>query len=308
MSGSRWVITPSWLSGSWRSFFYSSSVYSCHLFLSSAAVRSISFLFFIVPFFSWNVSSVANFLEEISSLSHSIVFLYLHWSLRKALLSLLALLWNSSPLSFASLLFAAICKASSEKHVSFLHFFFLGMVLILASYIMSQISIHSSSGTLSDLIIWIYFSLPVYNCKVFDLGLLEWSSGFPYFFQFKSEFSNKEFMIWGTVSTQSCFCWLYRASPCLAAKNIINLILVLTIWWCPCVESSLVCWKKVFAMTSAFSWQKPISLWPVSFCTPRPNLPVTPGVSWPPIFAFQSPIMKRTSFLDVGSRKTCRSS
>ena len=35
MSGSRWmwVITPSWLSGSWRSFLYSSSVYSCHVFL-----------------------------------------------------------------------------------------------------------------------------------------------------------------------------------------------------------------------------------------------------------------------------------
>ena len=30
MSGSRWVITPSWFSGSWRSFLYSSSVYSCH--------------------------------------------------------------------------------------------------------------------------------------------------------------------------------------------------------------------------------------------------------------------------------------
>ena len=37
MSGSRWVITPSWLSGSWRSFLYSSSVYSCHLFLISSA-------------------------------------------------------------------------------------------------------------------------------------------------------------------------------------------------------------------------------------------------------------------------------
>ena len=32
MSGSRWVITPSWLSGSWRSFLCSSSVYSCHLY------------------------------------------------------------------------------------------------------------------------------------------------------------------------------------------------------------------------------------------------------------------------------------
>ena len=47
-------------------------------------------------------------------------------------------------------------------------------------------------------------------------------------------------MIWATVSSQSCFCWLYRASPPLAAKHIINLILVLTIWWCPRVESSLV--------------------------------------------------------------------
>ena len=35
-------------------------------------------------------------------------------------------------------------------------------------------------------------------------------------------------------------------------------------------------------MTSAFSWQNSISLCPASFCTPRPNLPVTPGVSWLP--------------------------
>ena len=45
MSGSRLVITSSWLSGSWRSFLYSSSVYSCHLFLiSSASVRSHHFM------------------------------------------------------------------------------------------------------------------------------------------------------------------------------------------------------------------------------------------------------------------------
>ena len=72
------------------------------------------------------------------------------------------------------------------------------------------------------------------------LNWTEWSSGFPYFLQFKSEFGNKEFMIWATVSSWSCFCWMYRPSPFLATKNIINLILVLTIWWCPCVESSLV--------------------------------------------------------------------
>jgi len=114
------------------------------------------------------------------------------------------------------------------------------MVLIPASCTMSQTSIHSSSGTLSDLIPWIYLSLPLYSHRGFDLGIPEWSSGFPYFLQFKSEFGHKEFMIWATVSSQSCFCWLYRASPSLTAKNIINLISVLTIWWCPCIESCLV--------------------------------------------------------------------
>ena len=55
-SGSRWVITISWLFGSWRSFLCSSSVHSCHLFLiSSASVKSIPFLSFIVPIFAWNV-------------------------------------------------------------------------------------------------------------------------------------------------------------------------------------------------------------------------------------------------------------
>ena len=43
--------------------------------ISSASVRSISFLSFIVPIFAWNVPLVpSNFLEEISSLSHSIFF------------------------------------------------------------------------------------------------------------------------------------------------------------------------------------------------------------------------------------------
>ena len=37
-------------------------------------------------------------------------------------------------------------------------------------------------------------------------------------------------------------------------------------------------------MTSAFSWQNSITLCPTSFCTPRPNLPVTPGVSWLPTY------------------------
>ena len=77
MSGSRWVITPSWLSGSWRSFLYSSSVYSYHLFLiSSASVKLILFLSFIVHLGMKYSLGISDFLEEISSLSHSIVFLF----------------------------------------------------------------------------------------------------------------------------------------------------------------------------------------------------------------------------------------
>ena len=77
MSGFRWVITPSWLSGSWSSLLYSSSVYSYHLFLvSSASVRSIPFLSFILPIFAWNVPLVSLIFLKRSSLSHSIVFLY----------------------------------------------------------------------------------------------------------------------------------------------------------------------------------------------------------------------------------------
>ena len=119
MSGSRSVITPLWLSGSWRSFLYRSSVYSYHLFLiSSASVRSIPFLSFIEPIFAWNVP-----LASLIFLKRSLVFpillfssISLHWSLRKAFLSLLAI-WNSafkweylslSPLLLASL-FTAVC-------------------------------------------------------------------------------------------------------------------------------------------------------------------------------------------------------
>ena len=50
MSGSRWVMTTLWLSGSWRFFLYSSSVYSCHLFLIYfASVRPYHFFPLLCP-------------------------------------------------------------------------------------------------------------------------------------------------------------------------------------------------------------------------------------------------------------------
>ena len=57
-------------------------------------------------------------------------------------MSLLAILWNSvfsqvclslTPLPFTSLLFSAICKAPSDNDFAFLHFFFIGMVLVTTS-------------------------------------------------------------------------------------------------------------------------------------------------------------------------------
>ena len=146
------------------------------------------------------------------------------------------------------------------------------MVLIPVSCTILWTSVHSSSGTLSirysPLNLFLTFTvsgqvrsvaqscptlcdpinhsspgLPVHH-QLLEFVITEWSSGFPYFLQYKSEFLNKEFMICVTVSAWCSFCWLYRASPFLAAMNIINLISVLTIWWCPCVESSLVLLEK----------------------------------------------------------------
>ena len=66
------------------------------------------------------------------------------------------------------------------------------------------------------------------------------------------------------------------------------------IWWCRCC---LCCWKRLLAVTIVFSWQDSASRCLASFSTPQPKLPVTPVISWLPTFAFQSSMMKRTSFL-----------
>ena len=116
---------------------------------------------FIVPIFAWNISLVSPVFLRRSLVFPILLFssIYLHWSLRKAFLSLLAILWNSafrglylsfSPLLFTSLLFTAICKASPDCHFAFLHLFSMEMVLIPVFCTMSWTSVHSSSGTLSN--------------------------------------------------------------------------------------------------------------------------------------------------------------
>ena len=142
-------------------FLYSSSVYSCHLFLiPSISVRSLPLLSFILPIFAWNVSLVSSVFLKWSPVFPVLLFssISFHCSLKKSFLSLLAILWNSafrwvylslSHLLFASLLFSVICNISSDKHFAFLHFFFLGMVLVTASCTILRTSVHSSSGSQS---------------------------------------------------------------------------------------------------------------------------------------------------------------
>ena len=91
MSGSRWVITPSWLSGSWKSFCIVFCVFLppiLHIFCF-CKVHTISVVYCAI--FAWNIS-----LESLIFLKRSLVFpilllssISLHWSLRKAFLSLL---------------------------------------------------------------------------------------------------------------------------------------------------------------------------------------------------------------------------
>ena len=102
---------------------------------------------------------IPNFLEQLSSLSHSIVFLYFFaliakegflistcYSLKFCIQMGISLIFS---LAFHFSSFYSYCKTSSDSHFAFLHFFFSGMVLIPASCTISRTSIHSSSGTWS---------------------------------------------------------------------------------------------------------------------------------------------------------------
>ena len=151
-----------------------------HLFLISCSSASLPFLSFIMPIFAWNVPLVAPVFLKRTVVFPILLFssISLYYSL-KAFLSLLAILSNCafswmylylSPLLFTSLLSSAIHEASSDNHFAFLHFFFLGMVFVTASYTKLWSSVPSSSGTLPALIPWIYSSPPLYNYKGFNLG------------------------------------------------------------------------------------------------------------------------------------------
>ena len=98
---------------------------------------------------------ISNFLEEISSLSLVVVFLYFFALITEEgfLISLLFFATLHSDGYIFPFLFCLYLLFISQLFVrpdqTFLHFFFLGMVLIPVSCTMSQQSIHSFSGTLS---------------------------------------------------------------------------------------------------------------------------------------------------------------
>ena len=155
-------------------------MYSFHLFLiASTSTRSLSFMSLIVSIFGQNVPLIsAMFLKR------SLVFPLLlyssrftHYSLKKAFLSLHALLWNSAfswihlslyPLLFASLLSLAICKASSDDHFAFLLFFLFGVILFAASctiwlcinYFM-EVYLHSLFSTIPQAFLLCWFDSPI---------------------------------------------------------------------------------------------------------------------------------------------------
>ena len=102
---------------------------------------------------------ISNFLEKISSLSHSVVFLNFFaliaeegflisscYSLELCIQMLISLLFSFA-FRFSS--FHSYFKASPDSHFAFLHLFSMGVVLIPVSCTMSRTSFHSSSGTLS---------------------------------------------------------------------------------------------------------------------------------------------------------------
>jgi len=138
---------------------------------------------------------ISNFLEEISSLSHSTVLYFFDHLGRLSVspcysseLSVQMGISFFSFLPFVSLLFSAIWKTSSDNHFAFLYFFFLGMVLITTSCTILRNSVNSSAGILSDLIPWIYLSFLQYNCK----GLKSYLYGlvvFPTFFNLSLNFA-----------------------------------------------------------------------------------------------------------------------
>ena len=173
MSGSRWVIAPSWLSGSWRFFLYSSSVYSCHLFLiSSTLLGPYNFCPLSSPSLHEMFLGISNFLEEISILSHSVVFLYFFALIaEEGFLISPAILWNSAfrclYLSFSPLLFASLLSQLFVRPPQTAILLFCISFPWAWSWSLSPVQCHEPLSNLR----WFSLMLPAVN-SVMHLGLV----------------------------------------------------------------------------------------------------------------------------------------
>ena len=126
VSDSRWVSTLLWFSRSLRPFFFYivllcifanfSQIYS------SSSLRPLPFMSFIVPTFAWNIPLVSPVFSKRTLVFPVLLISFISWhcSIKKAILSLLAIFCNTAfsyiyiffLLSFHFLLFSAIFKAS----------------------------------------------------------------------------------------------------------------------------------------------------------------------------------------------------
>ena len=170
------------------------------------SVRSLLFLSFFCAHLCMKYSfGISNFLEEISSLSHSVVFLYIsaliteEGFLISPCYSLETLHSNGCIFPFLlclSLLFDSqlFVKSSSDTHLAFC-ISFPWMVLIPASCTMSR----TPSTVLQASVYHIWSLESACHCHSIILRDLVWvipegSSGSPHF-QFKSEFCCKEMIL-----------------------------------------------------------------------------------------------------------------
>ena len=178
MSHSRWVTTSLWLSGSLSTSLYNSSLYSCHVFLiSSASVRSLLVLSSIMHILAWNVHLISPIF-----LKRSLVLLILCFPLflysihlrRPSYPSLFSGTLHSVGYIFPFLtcllllFFPQLFVRPPQTTILPFTWGWFWSSLPIQCYKPLSIVLHAFC--LTDLISWIYLSLPLYNRKGFDLG------------------------------------------------------------------------------------------------------------------------------------------
>ena len=112
-------------------------------------------------------------------------------------------------------------------------------------------------------------------------------------------------MVWSIVSSRSCFCRLCRASPPLAAKNVINLILLLMMSTCTAVSCIV---GRGCLLWPVCSLGKTVSLCLLHFVLQGHTCLLLQAIFWLPTLHSSPLWWKGHLFFGVSSRRPCRSS